>query len=75
MKYLVLSICLLLFLAVIFLDQNSNPVPMKVIVGNPHGVRLSMVILVSMLIGALLATVGMLLIRLLQTKNKDDQQH
>lgn len=73
MKYLILAICLILFLAVIFLDQNSNPVPMKVIVGNPHGVKLSMVIIVSMLIGAVLATGGMLLIKRLQTKNKDDQ--
>ena len=73
MKYLILLICLFLFLVVIFLDQNSNPVPMKVIVGDPHGVRLSVVIIVSVVIGAVLATVGMLLVRRVQTKNKDEQ--
>jgi uncharacterized integral membrane protein len=70
---MVLFICLFLFLVVIFLDQNSNPVPMKIIVGDPHGVKLSMVIIFSVFIGAVLATVGMLLIKKAQTKNKDDQ--
>ncbi len=70
MKYLVSLICLFLFLAVIFLDQNSTPVPMKIIIGNPHGIRLSLIIIVSMLIGMLLAIGGMLLIKKVQTKNK-----
>jgi uncharacterized integral membrane protein len=71
MKYLVTFICLFLFLVVIFLDQNSNPVPMKVIVGNPHGIKLSLIIIVSMLIGVLVAIGGMLLIKKTQAKNKD----
>lgn len=71
MKYLVLCICLFLFLVVIFLDQNSNPVPMKIIVGNPHGIKLSLIIITSMLIGGLVAVGGMLLIKKVQTKSKD----
>jgi len=45
---------ILLFLTVVFLDQNSNPVPLKVVIGNPYHVGLSAIILVSVLTGILL---------------------
>jgi hypothetical protein len=45
---------------------------MKIIVGNPHGVKLSLIIITSMLVGMLVAVGGMLLIKKVQTKNKDE---
>ena len=48
-KYLV--IVMVLFLVVVFLDQNRRPVPLKFIVGTPFPVDLSLIILISMVIG------------------------
>ena len=57
-------LCVILFLMIIFLDQNSSHVPMKVIVGRPFGIRLSLIILGSMAIGMMLATAGFLAIKI-----------
>jgi len=54
-KVLFFTIVIGLFLVVIFLDQNSAPVPVKIILGDPHPVGLSTIIVTSMLAGVLLA--------------------
>ena len=43
----VVSILIGLFLAILFLDQNSSPVPVKIILGDPRPIGLSTVILAS----------------------------
>ena len=48
-KYLVLA--MVLFLVVVFLDQNRRPVPLKFIIGTPFLMDLSLIILISMVIG------------------------
>ena len=47
-KLIVLSISAVLFLAVLFLDQNRAPVPVKLILGDPTPIGLSFVMLFSM---------------------------
>jgi uncharacterized integral membrane protein len=59
-KVLFFSIVLVLFFSVLFLDQNSEPVPVKIILGEPRPIGLSTVILSSMLLGAILSAVAML---------------
>jgi uncharacterized integral membrane protein len=54
-KVLFFTIVIALFLAVLFLDQNSAPVPVKIILGDPHLIGLSSIIVVSVLVGVLLA--------------------
>lgn len=58
-KMIFFSIVIVLFLAVLFLDQNRSPVPVKIILGDPWSIGLSTVVLVSMLVGVVLAFVGM----------------
>lgn len=53
------SIVIVLFLAVLFLDQNRGPVPVKIILGDPWSIGLDTVVIVSMLVGVVLAFVGM----------------
>jgi uncharacterized integral membrane protein len=48
-KYLVIA--MVLFLVVVFLDQNRKPVPLKFILGTPFLVDLSLIILLSMGLG------------------------
>ena len=59
-KYLV--ILMALFLAVVFLDQNRHPVPIKFIVGTPHPVDLSLIIVFSLVVGGVLTCVLLYLI-------------
>lgn len=59
-KYLV--ILMALFLVVVFLDQNRNPVPIKFIVGTPLHADLSLVILISLVLGVALTCVFLYLI-------------
>ncbi|HIJ95509.1 MAG TPA: LapA family protein [Desulfuromonadales bacterium] len=59
-KVLFFSIVIVLFFSVLFLDQNSEPVPVKIILGEPRPIGLSTVILSSMLLGAVLSAVAML---------------
>jgi uncharacterized integral membrane protein len=46
-----------LFLVVVFLDQNLGPVPVKIIIGNPFHLGLSLIIIVSMVVGMIM-TIG-----------------
>jgi uncharacterized integral membrane protein len=46
-----------LFLVVVFLDQNRVPVPVKIIIGNPFHLGLSLIIIVSMVVGVIM-TIG-----------------
>jgi len=48
-KYLVIAMAL--FLVVVFLDQNRRPVPLKFIIGTPFLVDLSLIILISLIVG------------------------
>lgn len=71
-KFLVFLI--LLFLVVVFLDQNSVLVPVKFIVGGPVHVPLTLVILLSILAGMVVTLVGVAAFKRLKTrlKKKDD---
>ena len=53
----VISILIFLFLVIVFLDQNRTPVPVKILLGNPFHVGLSLIILISMVI-AVVMTIG-----------------
>ena len=68
MKLKWLLALILLFLAVVFLDQNSVPVPVKVIFGQPFYFRLSLIILASIAIGVLLTLAGIKLKKQLKAK-------
>ena len=59
-KYLV--ILMVLFLVVVFLDQNRHPVPIKFIVGTPLPVDLSLIIVFSLVVGGVLTCVSLYLI-------------
>jgi uncharacterized integral membrane protein len=59
-KLKVVSISVVLFLIVVFFDQNRAPVPVKIILGDPTPVGLSLVIVVSILFGVVTAIAGML---------------
>jgi uncharacterized integral membrane protein len=48
-----------LFLVVVFLDQNRVPVPVKIIIGNPFHLGLSLIIIVSMVVGVIM-TIGVI---------------
>jgi uncharacterized integral membrane protein len=48
-KYLVIA--MVLFLVVVFLDQNRRPIPLKFIIGTPFLVDLSLIILISVGMG------------------------
>jgi len=54
-SYLIMAISL--FLVIVFLDQNQNPVPIKVILGSPFHLGLSLIIVISMLLGVIM-TIG-----------------
>lgn len=54
----VVSIMIGLFLVILFLDQNSAPVPVKIILGDPRPIGLSTVILASMLVGVSISLVA-----------------
>ena len=58
LKFVIISV--VIFLAVLFFDQNRAPVPVKIIFGDPTPVGLSIVIAISMLLGAVMAITGML---------------
>ena len=46
-----------LFLVVVFIDQNRAPVPIKILLGNPFHFGLSLIIIVSMVVGVIM-TIG-----------------
>ena len=68
-SYLVMAISL--FLVIVFLDQNRNPVPIKIILGGPFQLGLSLIIIISMLLGVI-TTIGVVyLTSRRRTKDKD----
>lgn len=73
LKKFLLPFLLVVFLLVIFLDQNNNPVPVKVILGPPVHLSLSLIIAISMTVGALLAIGLLLLIKALTHRNGKDE--
>lgn len=54
-RYLV--ILMSLFLVAVFLDQNRTPVPIKIIIGGPFQLGLSLIIIITMVI-AVIMTLG-----------------
>ncbi|HLA28013.1 MAG TPA: hypothetical protein VJZ49_08965 [Syntrophales bacterium] len=44
-----------LFLVVVFLDQNRTAVPIKILIGNPFQLELSLIIVISMVVGVISA--------------------
>jgi uncharacterized integral membrane protein len=67
-RYLILVI--VLFLVIVFLDQNRSEVPVKIIVGNPYHLGLSIIIIISVLVGMLVMIGGMYLINRRRKRNK-----
>ncbi|MEI6209331.1 MAG: hypothetical protein WCP20_21335 [Desulfuromonadales bacterium] len=72
-KLIFFSIITTLFLAVLFLDQNSSPVPVKIILGDPRPIGLSTIIVASMLVGVLLSVAGMFVFRVVRKPKKNQQ--
>ena len=68
-KYL-LYYALAAFLFVVFIDENGSPVPVKLLMGSPVHINLSVIILGSMAIGSALTVVGFLVYKRLHTKVK-----
>jgi uncharacterized integral membrane protein len=48
-----------IFLAGVFLDQNRTPVPIKIIIGNPFQIELTLIILASMVVSSVM-TIGVI---------------
>ena len=68
-KSIFMAAAVVLFLAVIFLDQNSRPVPLKFIVGTPFNISLSFIIVISMFIG--IATALAVILLSIKVRKKD----
>ncbi|HIJ81519.1 MAG TPA: hypothetical protein HPP76_07415 [Desulfuromonadales bacterium] len=71
MKALLSFAVFLAFLVIIFFDQNNVHVPMKIIVGRPMGMRLSLIILASMGVGMAMASAGFLAVRVFIRSRKE----
>lgn len=54
-----LIVVMLLFMVVVFLDQNRTPVPIKILIGNPFHLELSLIIVISMVV-AVIVTIGVI---------------
>jgi len=68
-KYL-LYYALALFLFVVFIDENGSPVPVKLLMGSPVHINLSVIIIGSMIIGSAFTIIGFIVYRHLHTKVK-----
>jgi uncharacterized integral membrane protein len=68
-KYILPAISLL-FLLVVFLDQNNTQVPIKIILGSPLQLSLSTIIIVSILVGAGCAFAGLFILKKVREKWK-----
>ncbi|MBF0328611.1 MAG: DUF1049 domain-containing protein [Nitrospirae bacterium] len=76
LKKTFLPVFSLLFLLAVFLDQNNTPVPMKIILGAPVHMSLSIIIVASMLAGAGCSFAGFFIYKLMKGKlNKNGQQN
>jgi uncharacterized integral membrane protein len=67
-KLILVITVIVLFLAVVFLDQNSPPVPVKIIIGTPHLIGLSAIMVISMLVGMVITAVGIVVFKRLQAR-------
>ena len=72
-KILFFSIVIALFLAVLFLDQNSAPVPVKIILGDPRPIGLSSIIVVSVMVGVLLSAAVVWLYVMIRKARRNQQ--
>jgi len=54
-----LIVLMFLFMVFVFLDQNRGPVPIKILVGNPFHLGLSLIIIISMMLGVIM-TIGVI---------------
>jgi uncharacterized integral membrane protein len=57
-----LVVLMLLFVVFVFFDQNQTPVPIKFVLGSPSQLALSLIIAVSLVIGAVVTLVAMYLV-------------
>lgn len=73
-KKYILPALLLLFLFVVFIDENNTPVPMKIILGSPVHMPLSMIIIISMALGAGCSFAGLFLFKAIRGKMKNGRQ-
>ncbi len=73
-KLVLIILSIVLLMVIIFLDQNSSPVPVKFILGNPVPIGLSTIMVVSVLTGLVLALSGSVIISIVRRiKNKRDR--
>ncbi len=72
-KLIFFSTVITLFFAVLFLDQNSTPVPVKIILGDPRPIGLSSIIVTSFLLGVLVAIAIMWLYKAVRKTRKNQQ--
>jgi uncharacterized integral membrane protein len=69
-KLMVVSIAMVLFLTVVFFDQNRAPVPVKIILGDPTPVGLSLIIIWSILFGVVMTIACILSFKVLRRRRK-----
>lgn len=70
MKKWFLAFIAFLFLLAMFIDQNTVPVPVKVLMTGPFHIHLSVIIGASMLTGIVLTTIFFLFIKQAQSKRR-----
>ncbi len=69
-KKFILPAIALVFVIMVFIDQNNTPVPVKIILGSPLHMSLSMIIIGSMLFGAACTFAALLLVKRIGGKSK-----
>ncbi len=65
---------IIIFLVAVFMDQNTFFIPLKLFIGGPVHVHLSLVIAASMLAGAVLALAGVFLVQQFRAKIKKKRE-
>ncbi|MBF0541081.1 MAG: LapA family protein [Nitrospirae bacterium] len=66
MKTKGLVILMFIGILVVFLDENNNPVPLKFVLGSPAHVPLSLIIIVSIVVGMIITVAGIFFLRKIQ---------
>jgi uncharacterized integral membrane protein len=61
-----LMILIIIGILVVFLDENNNPVPVKMVLGSPVHIPLSLIIIVSIVIGMIITVAGIFFLRKIQ---------
>ncbi len=72
-KVIFFTTVITLFFAVLFLDQNGTPVPVKIILGDPRPIGLSSIIVGSMLVGVLATIAALWLYKTVRKAMKNQQ--